>query len=162
MADTTTEPTRTLDDVLAGQRFAMVTTSSPRGLTARPLTVLEQDGPVLRFFVSSEAEWVQELQDPIGSVQVSFADPGKDTYVALQGRTALSEDRATIERLWNPAAGAWFDGADDPTLRVLECTIHDGEWWDGPSTKVGQALALLKRAAGVGEAGDKGDVDPGA
>lgn len=162
MTDTTTDDTRTLEDVLDGQRFAMVTTSTPQGLTARPLTLLEQDGPVLRFFVSAQAEWVQQLGDPMGSVQVSFVDPSANTYIALQGRTSLSDDRALAERLWTPAAAAYFEGAEDPDLRILECTIHDGEWWDGPSTKVGQAIGLLKRAIGGGEAGDKGEVDLGA
>lgn len=157
-----TDDTRTLEDALDGHRFAMVTTSAPDGLTSRPLTLLEQDGPVLRFFVSASSEWVQQLTEPMGSVQVSFADPSKDSYVALQGRTGLSEDRSLIERLWNPAAGAFFEGADDPDLRVLECTIYDGEWWDGPSTKVGQAIGLLKRALGAGEAGGQGEIDPGA
>lgn len=161
---TTTTETRTLEQVLDGQRFAMVTTSTPEGLTARPLTLLEQEDAVLRFLVCTEAEWVQQLGDPLASVQVSLADPSENTYVALQGHASLDRDRESVERLWTPAAAAYLDGPDDPSAAVLEATIYDGEWWDGPSTKIGMAISLVKRAMGKGDgkAGAHGRVEPEA
>mgnify|MGYP006204609455 CR=1 FL=1 len=51
MAVSTENPdSRSLDDVLDGLRFAMVSTNAPTsdGL-ARPLTLLEHDAPLLRF-----------------------------------------------------------------------------------------------------------------
>ncbi len=161
MADTRTDDTtRSLEDVLDGQRFAMVTTSTPEGLRARPLTVLEQQDAVLRFLVSTDAEWVQQLGDPVGSIQISFASPEENTYVALQGHASLDTSREAVERLWNPAAAAFFDGPDDPSAAVLEATIHDGEWWDGPSSKVGMALSFVKKALTGDEPGGHGSVDP--
>jgi general stress protein 26 len=156
--DTTTD--RSLDEVLDGHRFAMVTTSSPKGLTARPLTLLEHDGAVLRFLVSTDAEWVQQLGNPIASVQVSFASPSDNSWVALQGHAALEEDRATIERLWNPAASAYLDGPDDPRAAVLEATIYDGEWWDGPSGKIGMAVSIGRRLLTGEGGGEHGAVEP--
>lgn len=157
MADTTD---RTLDDVLDGHRFAMVTTSTPRGLTARPLTLLEREDSVLRFLVSTDAEWVQQLGDPVASVQVSFASPPDNSWVSLQGHASLHTDRAGVERLWNPAASAYLDGPEDPRAAVLEATIYDGEWWDGPSTKVGMAISLAKRIVGGDGDGEHGRVEP--
>ena len=153
---------RSLEQVLDGQRFAMVTTAGPRGLRARPLTLLEQQDAVLRFLVSKQSEWVQDLTQPMASVQVSFADPGDNTYVALQGHATVDERRATVERLWNPAAEAFFDGPDDPDAVVLECAIADGEWWDAPGTKVGIAISMVKRAVSGEEPGQSGRVDPEA
>ena len=67
-----------------------------------------------------------------------------------------------LQRLWNPAAEAYFDGPDDPTAVVLQCAVFDGEWWDGPSTKVGMAIALAKRAVTGDDPGQSGVVDPEA
>lgn len=151
---------RSLDDVLDGHRFAMVTTSTPQGLTARPLTLLDREDSVLRFLVSTDAEWVQQLGDPVASVQVSFASPSDNSWVALQGHASLDTDRASVERLWTTAASAYLDGPDDPRAAVLEATIYDGEWWDGPSSKVGMAISLAKRMLGGEGGGDHGSVEP--
>ncbi len=155
------DDTRTLDDVLRGHRFAMVTTSTPRGLTARPLTIMGQEGPVLRFLVSTEAEWVQELGNPLASVQVSLAAPDKDEFASLHGHASLDQSREAVASIWNPAATAFFDGPDDPNAAVLEATIVDGEWWDGPSTKIGTAIAFVRKAVTGEEPGGHGRVDPG-
>jgi len=153
---------RPLSDVLEGHRFAMVTTSTPQGLTSRPLTLLEQEDSTLRFLVSTETPWVQELTEPVASVQVSFAAPDRNEFVALQGHARLVRDRAAVERLWNPAAAAFFSGPDDPVAAVLEAEVHDGEWWDGPSSKVGQAVAFAKKALTGDEPGAHGRVEPSA
>ena len=45
---------------------------------------------------------------------------------------------------------------------MLECAISDGEWWDAPSTKVGIAISMVKRAVSGDEPGQSGRVDPEA
>ena len=162
MPPTDTDTVRSLDRVLEGHRFAMVTTATPQGLRARPLTLLEHEDRVLRFLVSKQSEWVQDLSVSLASVQVSLVDPGSNTYVALQGHASLDDDPALVARLWNPAAEAFFDGPDDPNAVVLECSIHAGEWWDGPSTKVGMAVSLVKRAVTGEDPDQSGVVDPEA
>jgi general stress protein 26 len=157
-----TDATRSLESVLDGHRFAMVTTSSPQGLRSRPLTLLEQEDADLRFLVSKESEWVQELSEPMASVQVSFADPGDNTYVALQGHATLNDDRDLIARLWTPAAQVYLDGPDDPNAAVLECQIFDGEWWDGPGSAVGMAISFAKWAVTGDKPGRSGAVEPEA
>jgi general stress protein 26 len=159
---TTTDTVRSLEQVLDGMRFAMVTTTSPHGLRARPLTLLEQEDAVLRFLVSRDSQWVQELAQPMASVQVAFADPGKNTYVALQGHAVLDDDPELIARLWNPAAESFFDGPEDPDATVLECTIFDGEWWDAPGTAVGLAIAFVKQRLTGERPGESGRVEPEA
>jgi general stress protein 26 len=163
MSAHSTDTTRSLDRVLEGQRFAMVTTAGPRGLRSRPLTLLEHEDAVLRFLVSKQSEWVQDVADqPMASVQVSFADPHDNIYVALQGHATIDEAKDVVTRLWNPAAEAFFAGPDDPDAVALECAIHDGEWWDGPSTRVGMVISLVKRAVTGDSPGQSGSVDPEA
>jgi general stress protein 26 len=135
---------RDLHEALDGFRFAMVTTTSPEGLSARPLTLLDQDGGNVRFLVSRAADWVQGLASGTEQVQVSFAEPAKSSYVALNGIASISTDRVLIEKLWNPWASAFFEGPDDPDVAVLEVAVTGGEFWDSPNGKVGRAVAMVK------------------
>src|SRR5688572_33291005 len=119
MAASDDRPTpRSLEDALDGMRFAMLTTATDGRLTSRPLTLLEQAGPTLRFLVPRTSDWAAGLRG--GSpVQASFADPGRNTYVALSGRGSLSNDPALVDRLWNPAAAVYFDGKDEDRKSVV-------------------------------------------
>ncbi len=151
---------KTLDDALDGLRFAMVATADPaHGGTwkARPLALAGTEGGVLRFLVSVDADWVEGLEQAGSPTTVTFSDPGKNTWVALQGSARTTDDRALVHELWNPAAGAYFEGKDDPAVRVLEVDVSYGEFWDGPSGRVGQLLSIAKAALG-GQSGDQGDV----
>jgi general stress protein 26 len=157
MAATTEQPEpRSLEEALDDLRFAMVSTTAvdSDGL-ARPLTLLELDSPLLRFLVSREAEWVAPLLTDDQPVQVAFADPGANTYVSVSGLGRVRRDEEEIDRLWNPAAGVYFDGKDDPAVSVLEVEVVDGEWWDGPSSKVAQAVSMVRTAVSGAASGDQ-------
>jgi general stress protein 26 len=157
----TDEKNRTLEDAVSGLRFAMVAVPSPDGISARPLTLLELDGSSLRFLVSKSAEWARDQSESF-PVNAAFADPGKDKYAAVEGQARLVTDKALIDRLWNPAAGVFFDGKDDPDIAVLEVRATGGEYWDGPSTKVGQALSMVvTKLRGETSLDDHGDIVTG-
>ncbi|MEW6226413.1 MAG: pyridoxamine 5'-phosphate oxidase family protein [Chloroflexota bacterium] len=151
---------RTLSEALEGLRFAMVATADPsHGGTwkARPLALAGSDEHVLRFLVGVDADWVEGLETTGSPTTVTFSDPSKNTWVALQGTARTTDDRALVSQLYNPAAGAYFDGEDDPSIRVLEVEVAYGEFWDGPSGRLGQALVLARAALGR-PAGEQGDV----
>jgi general stress protein 26 len=154
----TASPTeRTLDDLLEGQRFAMLATAADRRITARPLTLLEQDGTTLRFLVSRATEWAGDLTTS-GPVLASFADPGSNTYVSLTGTGQLVFGEGLVERLWNPAAAVYFKGPDYPDVAVLEVEVESGEWWEGPSSKVGQVVSMVRAKLAGTDLGDRGEV----
>ncbi len=151
---------KNLTEALSGLRFAMVATADPsEGGTrkSRPLTMADHDDATLSFLVGVDADWVAGLETTGSPTTVTISDPGKNTYVALQGSARTRDDRARVEDLWNIGAGAYFDGKDDPSVRVLEVAVDYGEFWDGPSGRIGAALTLAKAAAG-GSSGDQGDV----
>lgn len=149
---------RTLTDVLDDLRFAMVATADDSGTwRARPLSLAGNDGRVLSFLVGVDADWVAALDAAGSPTTVTFSDPGKNTYVAVQGSARVVDDRARIADLWNAGAGAYFDGKDDPQVRVLDVDVHYGEYWDGPHGRVGALLQVAARAAGK-ETGEQGDV----
>ncbi len=151
---------RSLDDVLDGIRFAMVATYEAGALKARPLAVQEVDGSTIRFLVSTSAEWVRALGAGGSPALLTFAQEKGNTWVAVEGTARELDDRATVARLYDPVNDAFFDGVDDPQIRVLEVQVERGEWWDGPSGRLGQALGILgtKLTGDTKKAGDQGPV----
>jgi general stress protein 26 len=158
---TTAPASRTLDAVLADMRIAMVMTSVDGVWSSRPLTCLEADHSFLRFLVDASTEWVAALMRADAAVHVTFADPRDNTFVSLNGNSFISADRAEIDRLWTAAAAAFFTGPEDANIRVLQIDVTDGEWWDGPSGRLGQAVGLLRAAINDDPtlAGDHGVLD---
>ena len=152
-----TDADRTLDDLLDGERTAMVVTADQR---ARPMTILERDDQRLWFLTTAAADWVQELPER-EVVNLSIVDPGDSLYVSLTGTAATTTDQDVRERLWSPALEAWFDGVEDPNLVALSVDVTDGEYWDGPDGAVARTLKLAAAAltgSGSEKMGDKGDV----
>lgn len=110
----------------------------------RPLTaVLEQEGrgPIW-FFTSQQSGWVQDLHDQ-ARASVSFISKAHDLYASVQGNLFRSNDRATIDRLWNPFIAAWYEGKDDPNLVLLRYEADAVEIWrDGSSLLAGIKMLL--------------------
>lgn len=131
----TTEPT-----------VAMVMTMVGRHHSSRPVTCAEAQDHRLSFLVSQQAEWVAAIAASQAIVHVTVADNAHTTYVSLNGGAIVVTDPQEILRLWSPAARAWFDGPEDPDLAVVHFDITDGEYWDGPSGRVGRAVAMLRAA----------------
>ncbi len=157
---------RSLSDALDGLRFAMVATADTTGpeagtWKARPLALAGEEGGTLSFLVAVDAEWVAALEAAGSPTTVTFSDPGKNTYVALQGTARTADDRARIAALWNAGAASYFEGPEDPKVRVLDVAVHYGEFWDSPSGRLGQLLTLASAAIGRGhDLGEQGSVQP--
>ena len=62
--------------------------------------------------------------------------------------------------MWNPVAGIYFDGQEDPNVAVLPLEVDRGEYWDGPSGRIGAAVGLLraKLSGDPTKSGDKGEI----
>jgi general stress protein 26 len=158
---TTHDASLTLDDLLEGSfHIAMVMTMIEGNHSSRPVTVLELQDEQLTFMVDITSPWVAAIEAGSAVVHVTVAEQAKNTYVALNGTATLTNSLPEIERLWNPAAGVFFDGKDDPNIRILHFQILDGEYWDGPSGRIGRAVAMLRAALGdnPAAAGTHGDV----
>ncbi|MFA9428864.1 pyridoxamine 5'-phosphate oxidase family protein [Egicoccus sp. AB-alg2] len=152
-----TDDARSLDDLLDGERIAMLVTPDQH---ARPMTILERDGATLWFATSRAAEWVADLDTPT-PMTVAVSDPQDSLFVSLTGTARTTTDPTVLDRLWSPVLEAWFDGRDDPDLVALEVEVLEGEYWDGPGTGIGRALrGLAGVVTGEGRRtmGQQGDV----
>ncbi|MBV9932416.1 MAG: pyridoxamine 5'-phosphate oxidase family protein [Alphaproteobacteria bacterium] len=125
--------------------FCMLASRDGEEIRARPMAayVEEEDGKV--YFLTDKASAKEEDVAAHPEVCLAFADAGAQTYVSVTGRAALSDDRARIRKIWSPAAKAWWDGPDDPAIRLLTVTPRDAQYWDSPGT----ILSYVKMAAAV-------------
>lgn len=111
---------------------------------ARPMTAMvEGDGSPIYFFTSNETEIVKKLARGSRAI-ATFSSKGHDIFATLHGGLSLDNDRATIERLWNPYVAAWFeDGKDDPKLALLRFDAERAEIWEDASSLLSGIKMLL-------------------
>lgn len=143
---------RTLGELIAGIRIAMLASTAPDGsLVSRPLATLEVDfDGDLWFFTSATSGKVDDIaRQP--RVNVAYADPDDGLYVSVVGTAQVLHDKAKIEALWHPQATIFFPGGkDDPDLRLLRIRVDSAEYWRRDSGLVSQALALMSAVTGAG------------
>lgn len=97
----------------------------------RPMTAQldddEKGGPIW-FFTSADNNLLPQLAES-GRAIAAFSSTGHDLFATVHGSLSLDNDRATIERLWNPFIAAWFKGMDDPDLRLLRLDAEEAQVW---------------------------------
>ena len=76
----------------------------------------------------------------------TFASKGHDLFATVHGTLSLDQDRATIDRLWNPFVAAWYKGGkDDPNLALLRLDAEEAEIWENGSSLIAGLKMLLGR-----------------
>jgi general stress protein 26 len=137
-------------DLIKETRFCMLSHRHADGsLHSHPLTTqnkeLAADG-CLYFFVSKATEVGQRLQQD-GSVNLSYANPDKDTWVSVTGNARVLDDMARKRELFNTMAKAWFpNGPDDPDMELVEVRIDEAEYWNVKENKLLQMIKMGKSA----------------
>ena len=144
---TDTVDTRKLWELIKDIKFAMFAARQADGqLRSRPMTTQNGDderGGVLWFFMSRSGQPVADLEAH-PDVNVTYADPGKDSYVSIYGAARVVDDLERKKAMWNTAAQAWFPGGPtDPDLALVAVLIGEAEYWD---VKSNQAVQLFKMA----------------
>lgn len=158
--DAPDESDHALDELVNEGDVVMLTTVLRGHLTSRPLTVAGLGAGTLLFLVDSTAEWVLALQAP-AEVNASISTRRND-WVSVTGAATVTNDHEAIARLWSPAASAYFDGADDPRIRVLQLHMESGEYWSAPGAgPLGRLVSIVSAAVGSDAgAGERGRVTP--
>ena len=129
-----------------GIKFCMFTTWNGEKQHQRPLTAMhEKDDGQIYFLVDEKGSKNWEAEK-FPEVSLAFVDPGKHDYLTITGRAAITNDREKIKALWTPFAKAWWDSADDPSIRLLTVTPSEAEIWDGPNRLVAGAIMLAAAA----------------
>ena len=113
---------------------------------ARPMTAQvdgdEDRGPLYVF--TSKDNRILELLPKNNRAIATFVSKGHDVWATIHGSVSLDNDRATIDRLWNPYVAAWYEhGKDDPKLALLRIDTEKAEIWLDGSSLVAGVKALL-------------------
>ncbi len=100
---------------------------------AQPMTALldpdaHEHGPIW-FFTTKDNGLVKAMgQSP--RAMAHFVAKDHDLFATLHGNLVLDNDRAQIERLWNPFIAAWFEGGkDDPKLQLIRLDAESAQIW---------------------------------
>ncbi len=111
----------------------------------------KEDGGQIYFF-GSKSDGVGQSINGSSRAVATFAGKGHGLFAHIHGTLVQTDDRAVIERLWNPFIASWYkDGKDDPDLALVRLDTDSANIWKaetGATLKAAAMKALF-------------DVDPG-
>lgn len=142
-------------DLLENIPMALLVTRDDGHIDARPMaaTARRDDG---RIYILANKGEDSDLEIQTDSELVLSFQKGA-SYLVVYGEGAVSNDRAKIADLWTAFDKAWWDGPDDPRIRLLTVAPQSCEYWESPGKMIAYADMLLSAATGkrpnVGEHG---------
>ena len=127
-------------------RFALYTAWDGDGIVQWPLTAhVSKDAGTISFLVGDSGAQYQHLAQHPG-VTLGFADHPK--YTVIHGKAELSNDRSRIRALFSVFAKAWWDSAEDPSIRLITFTPDRAEYWDSGSSMLATVVMLTAAVTG--------------
>lgn len=144
--DNSSEQLTRLRSMIEGIETAMLTTIDLHGrLRSRPMASVQMDEMgCLWFFTNEFSGKVHEVMQN-NHVNVSYAHPGRSTYVSVTGEVEVITDKKKMEELWNPIMKAWFPGGlEDEKLSLLKVNVNMAEYWDSSSNGMVKLYHIAK------------------
>jgi general stress protein 26 len=131
-------------DIIEKVGVGMLTTRFSRGLRARPLEARpDREMGIIWFLADSRSNKDNEIgaEPDVGLV---FINPEDKAYLSITARAQVQRDNATAKRIWKTTDKMWWDGPEDPNLRVLRINPQLAELWDGPSNRAVAVYEFVK------------------
>jgi general stress protein 26 len=135
-------------DSLKSDRTVMLGLKGVEDDRTRPMTAQVdtgadgKDSGTIYFFGSKTDGIGQDLQGSTRAV-AAFSSKGHDVFAHIHGTLSPSDDRAVIERLWNPIMASWYkDGKDDPDLQLIRFDAEKADVWEASQFATLKAAAL--------------------
>ena len=129
--------------------FCMFVTWDGERQRARPLAARPDRDEGRIYFLTDVTGAKDEQIERFPKVTLAFADIRGHDYVAITGKASVSNDRPKIAEIWSPADKAWWDSADDPSVRLISFEPDDAELWKGPNRVVAAAAMLASAVTGT-------------
>ena len=147
-------------EALKDSPFIMVGVEGTRDGATQPMTVQfedqDRDQGVLWIFTARDHDLTRAMGQSYRAIG-AFSDKGHDLFASLRGTLEIVNNRATIDRLWNPFVAQWYEGKEDPKLALVRFEVEDAKIW--LSTVQGFLKPALNKLLGrKPEAGAKQDV----
>jgi general stress protein 26 len=124
-----------------------ITNNEAENEHTRPMATIdtEEDG-TLWFYTDIRSIKVEEVATT-KQVHLTYAHPGKDSYLDVTGTASVVTDRDLIKSKWSSFVKAWFpNGADDVNLALVKVNPHRCYYWDA---ETGKMVQVLKMAAAI-------------
>lgn len=108
----------------------------------RPMTAIleDEDRSPIWFFTSIDNEIVTAGG---GRAVAAFVSKGHDLFATIHGKVTIDTDPLVVDRLWNSMIAAWFEGKDDPKLRLLRLDPEGAQIWENASSILAGFKALF-------------------
>lgn len=133
-------------EALKSDRTMMLGLVDAEEAHTRPMTGL-LDGEVgpIWFFTARDTSIVEALAEG-GRAIATFAAKDHSLFAAVHGDLRIDNDRAVIDRLWNPFVAAWYEGGkDDPKLVLLRFDAAEAQIWENGSSLLAGIKMLFGR-----------------
>lgn len=142
MADDAAIEARFWKDLKASP-FVMLGLDGARDGHTQPMTAqFEGESGPLYFFTTNDNSLVAALAQSHRAI-ATYTGKGHDLFASVHGTLSIDNDRATIDRLWNPHVEAWFEGGKaDPKLTLLRLDTEKAELWQSGSS-IGAMITRL-------------------
>jgi len=99
---------------------------------SQPMTALldgDRDAGPVWIFSAKDVDLVKALRQGAPAI-AHFAAKDHELFATVHGQLTPDDDRATIDRLWNPFVAAWYEGGrDDPKLQLLRFDPDRAQIW---------------------------------
>ena len=142
-------------DLIENIPMALLVTKDGTYLDARPMAATARSKEGRIYILANKGEDSDEQTQRDAEVMLSFQKGV--SYVVVHGIATPSNDRAKIADLWTAFDKAWWDGPEDPRIRLINIMPGRAEYWESPGKLVTYADMLISAATGkkpsVGEHG---------
>lgn len=113
----------------------------------RPMATIEaEENGTLWFYTDIRSIKVEEVATD-RQVHLTYAHPGKESYMDVRGTATIVTDKQQIKDKWSAFLKAWFPGGvDDPNLALLKVTPNQCYYWDSETGKMIQFVKIAVAA----------------
>lgn len=101
----------------------------------------DDGGPI--YFFASRIDGVGQSISSSNRAVAAYSAKDHKLFAHIHGTLVPLNDRAVIDRLWNPFVASWYkDGKDDPDLQLLRFDTDRATIWEADQGSTLKAAAL--------------------
>jgi general stress protein 26 len=112
--------------------FVMLSIEGARDGATQPMSANFEDEDrergCLWFFTANDHDFTRALGQSSRGIG-AYSAKGHGLFASIRGTLVIDNDRATIDRLWNPIVAEWYEGKDDPKLALVRFDLDDAKIW---------------------------------
>jgi general stress protein 26 len=143
-------------DIIEKCGVGMLTTRFSGGLRARPLEARPRREEGAVWFVTDVRGTKDDEIEADSQICFVMIDHKDKAYLSITGRAEVRDDHAKAAEIWKKTDDVWWQGPNDPNVRVLRLIPERAELWDGPSSTA-VAMFEFAKARVTGEKPDLGE-----